>query len=57
MESYEIDHLKDLLVNGLINDAGHHKQWYLEQVLLFIVGKPEFEELQQKEEWEKGIAP
>jgi hypothetical protein len=57
IEEYEQEHLTDLLVRGLVNDEGHHKQWYLEQVLFFLIGKTMFDSLKSLEEWEDGIAP
>lgn len=57
MEDYEFERLEKLLVDGLRTDGGHHKQWYLEQILLFLVGYHKFDRLREKHDWEKGIAP
>ncbi|HUS89630.1 MAG TPA: hypothetical protein VMW91_09770 [Desulfosporosinus sp.] len=57
MEDYEIENLVKLCKDGLTTDGGHHKQWYLERVLLYIAGKPEWDRLKRKHEWEKGIVP
>lgn len=50
-------HATDLCVQGLVTDGGHHKQWYLEQLLLRLVGKDEWDELKRIYDWDKGIAP
>lgn len=55
MEKYELDHLKKLLIEGLTTDGCHHKQWYLERTLLFLIGLKEFDEAWIKYDWEKGI--
>jgi len=46
-----------LCIEALTTDGGHHKQWYLEQILLTIVEKYEWDRLKGKHDWEKGIAP
>jgi len=57
MEEYEKEHVVKLCVDGLTTDGGHHKQWHLEKILLFISGKPAWDELKRKHGWDKGIAP
>jgi len=57
MEEYEKEHVVKLCVDGLTTDGGHHKQWHLEKILLFISGKPAWDELKRKHDWDKGIAP
>ena len=50
-----------LAVYGLMEDEGHHKQWYLEQVLIAL--GVELDEIRAEfdaneyGEWEAGIAP
>ena len=49
-----------LATEGLLTDGGHHKQWYLEQILIELeVNLNELEEELEKEDfgWERGIAP
>ena len=53
----------ELIVEGLMTDGGHHKQWYLEQILLSLLGKDGVKnkrlEVLEKYEWawEHGIPP
>ena len=43
------------LMNGLAFDGGHHKQYYLEQTLKYLVGEDEMRRMKEEEEWEDGI--
>jgi hypothetical protein len=55
-----IEKLQDLAMDGLLTDGGHHKQWYLEQILetLGINLDRLAEEFKLLDcEWEPGIAP
>lgn len=53
----------ELILDGLMTDGGHHKQWYLEQVLLSLLGEGGVNK--KREElvaeygwaWELGIPP
>lgn len=47
----------DTIVEALTTDGGHHKQWYLEEILKTIVGNEEFSKLKKHLEWEGGIPP
>jgi len=52
--------IKDLCIEGLEADGGHHKQWYLERILEEL--GHDLEELRKKEQelgydWEPGTAP
>ncbi len=53
----------EIIVDALMTDGAHHKQWSLEQVLLSILGEEGFKkkrmELVDKYGWvwERGIAP
>ncbi len=50
----------DMATEGLINDSGHHKQWYLEQVLLALdvnLDTLRAELLSEDYDWETGIPP
>ena len=38
---------------ALMIDGGHHKQWYLEEILKKVVDN--FTELKEQYEWEDGI--
>lgn len=54
--------LIDLCLNGLMTDEGHHKQWYLEQILKKLIGEGGYVILRKRErdrdyEWEDGIPP
>ena len=51
--------VKELVIDGLITDGSHHKQWYLEQILIALgidVDKLH-EEYERDYDWERGIAP
>ena len=55
-----IEKLQDLAMDGLLTDGGHHKQWYLEQIMemLGINLDRLAEEFKLLDcEWEPGIAP
>jgi len=55
--SHPLDETVKIILEGLITDGAHHKQWYLEQVLQSLV-EPEYYETCRKEfEWDEGIAP
>ncbi len=50
----------DFAISGLLTDGGHHKQWYLERILLDL--GVDLVELKRElagddYEWEPGIAP
>lgn len=54
------DKVKELCINGLITDGGHHKQWYLEQILVAIgynVADVKSDVQMEGYDWEDGIAP
>jgi hypothetical protein len=56
----ELAELKDLAVDGLLTDGAHHKQWFLEQILIKIgVNLKRLRRELNKEhyDWEEGIAP
>ncbi|KKL50328.1 hypothetical protein LCGC14_2306650, partial [marine sediment metagenome] len=50
----EVQYLDDLIAEGLQIDGAHHKQWYLEQVLLRM-GYEESDLVELGHE--RGIAP
>ncbi len=50
----------ELCFEGLHEDGGHHKQWYLEEILKTITSAGMYEDLKHDEkygEWDKGVAP
>ena len=52
--------IKDLLIDGLITDGAHHKQWYLEQLLIklgFDLDKVREEIQKEGYDFEEGIPP
>jgi len=52
-----MNNIIDLLTDALLTDGGHHKQWYIEQVLILLVGEEVVRERHEDLEWEEGIAP
>jgi hypothetical protein len=48
----QIQKVARLAVEGLFVDGGHHKQWYLEQILQTLMGERKFEKLVLA--WEKA---
>ncbi len=48
---------EELICDALLTDGGHHKQWYLEQLLIKLVGEDKANDLVKMSDWEKGIAP
>jgi hypothetical protein len=65
MDQKTRDRILELLACGLATGGAHHKQWYLEQILMVVgqdVGWPlDFiiRYMRQKEglDWEPGVAP
>ena len=56
----KVEDAKELAVSGLLIDGGHHKQWYLEQVLKALgYDTRDIREgvNMQGYDWEDGIAP
>ena len=54
------EEIKELCIDGLLTDGGHHKQYFLEEILkkLGYDLKELREELKQNDyEWEDGVAP
>lgn len=49
----------EFVIDGLLTDGAHHKQWYLEQILTTIWGSTEYirDLLKEKYNWESGTAP
>ena len=60
MDDYDKIKLKILLVDGLIIDGGHHKQWFLEEALKLLgydLVKLRKEMNERDYDWEDGIPP
>jgi len=49
----------DIIIEALNTDGGHHKQWYLDQILRKLISKEEYFKYKNDENygWEDGIAP
>jgi len=48
--------IEELCIKGLCTDGGHHKQWYLEQIL-DKVAHTKIEKLKEENHWDEGIPP
>lgn len=46
-----------MALDGLVIDGAHHKQWFLEQILQYIMGEERFEQIKKQVQWEPGIIP
>lgn len=56
----EKEKVKDLCIDGLITDEGHHKTWYIERVLEalgFDIKEIRADVQRHGYDWEPGIAP
>jgi hypothetical protein len=56
----EFDKIENLLIDALLIDGAHHKQWYIEQVLICLgIDLEELSNCASLEgfDWEDGIAP
>lgn len=42
---------------ALNTDGAHHKQHYLEEILVLVVGEPIAADLWGSDQWEEGVAP
>ena len=47
----------NLIAEGLQTDGAHHKQYFLERILLQLYNQMEFDAALEDEDWERGIAP
>jgi hypothetical protein len=45
------------LLNGLVTDGAHHKQYYLELALKNLVTDEYLEQCRLELQWDEGIAP
>ena len=60
MKDKKLDVIVDLLLDGLMFDGGHHKQYYLEQALrktMEFMGDngQNFKKIKTTLQWEEGI--
>ncbi len=46
-----------LVLDALQTDGGHHKQWYLERILIILHSREGMENTRKILQWEEGIAP
>ena len=54
------EEIKELCIDGLLTDGGHHKQWYLEQILIKLdIDLDELRKELNKDDydWDEGIPP
>lgn len=51
----ELSEIVDLIGEGLSVDGAHHKQWFLEQILIKILDPEELESMKEDWAWEEGI--
>lgn len=62
MEKEKFEAIREMVIDALLTDGAHHKQWYLERILEKMVGKDGVNAIKVKlqasdYEWEEGIAP
>jgi len=65
MNEEQKERIKELCIGGLLNDGGHHKQYFLEQILAEVVEPAKVVEQLRAEgygeedgsAWEPGIPP
>ena len=56
----KLELVRKLAAEGLCFDGGHHKQWYLEEILKALgvdLDAMRDEELEKGYDWEPGIPP
>jgi deoxyribodipyrimidine photolyase len=56
----DIEKAIDLATDGLLRDGGHHKQWFLEEILKALdvdLDQLRKDLLANDYDWEEGIAP
>lgn len=47
----------DMAIEGLQTDGAHHKQWYLEEILLALDNNLDELKIKLDIDWEESIAP
>ena len=55
LNAERLDDITNTLINGLITDGAHHKQWYLERALQLLAGDDFYKDAETEFEWEEGI--
>jgi len=55
LNTKKLDLVTTELLNGLITDGGHHKQWHLENALKILPGSEFYDEAKDEFRWEDGI--
>ena len=55
LNEHQLNEMMNALMSGLSFDGGHHKQYYLDRALYYLVGKEKYEDLKDREDWEDGI--
>ena len=55
--SITLDKVAVFLINGIITDGAHHKQYFLARALRDLCGEVFTDKSQVEFEWDSGIAP
>lgn len=55
ISQFEATEMLHALKTGLHTDGAHHKQYYLEKALRYLVGKEDLEAIREDEGWDDGI--
>lgn len=56
-ENIFLFNVKNNIIDALCTDGGHHKQWYLEEILKEILLPERYEKIKNKYHWDEGIPP
>lgn len=56
-ENISLFNIKNYIIDALNTDGGHHKQWYLEEILKEILLPERYIIIQDRYDWEEGIPP
>lgn len=51
------EQVRELVMDALTTDGGHHKQWYLAEIAQLVLSPFELEQFQAEYDYEPGIAP
>jgi hypothetical protein len=55
LSEFEYNEMVSALTSGLQFDGAHHKQYYLEKALKYLVGQVMFDDLKDREGWDDGL--
>ena len=55
MEKCKEDDIREILLEALLTDGGHHKQYALEEALRLLIGNTMVNKLKDELQWEDGI--